>query len=115
MSDDNVKMDCQITKLLITPAHFDKDGEIDRDEYATLTLKIPMDTDTGRKWVAGLLEHLSREFVAVQVYNRQMDLPGVEGKSGSKSVSVTAEDVENQLNAVSGTAELVSKAEAEEV
>lgn len=76
------------------------EGEIDRDEYATLTLKIPMDTDTGRDWVAGLLAHLSREFVAVEVTANQLDLPGVPGleaKTATQSVSLTAEDADKHL------------------
>ena len=101
-------MDAQIAKLQIVPANFNKEGEIDRDEYATLTLKIPMDTDTGRDWVAGLFAYLSREFVSVEVTANQLDLPGVSGleaKTATQSVSLTAEDVDNQLEAAKEVAD----------
>ena len=93
MADEITKMDAQIKDIKITSAHFDKRGEIDRDEFATLTLKIPMDTDLGRKWVAGLFAHLSRDFVAVEVTEKQARIPG----TATQSASLSAEDVENQL------------------
>ena len=59
-------MDAQIKDIKVTPAHFDKQGAIDRDEYATVTLNIPMDTHTGRTWIVELLGLLTREYVQLR-------------------------------------------------
>ena len=64
-------MDAQIKKLAITPAKFDKESEPVKDESATLTLDIPMDTLTAKKEVMALFEVLSQEFVTVEITNPQ--------------------------------------------
>ena len=89
-------MDCQIKKLSIVPAHFNKEGEIDRDEYATLTLDIPMDTQAGRTWIAELLGLLNRQYVTVEVESDQLSIPGVE----VKTAEIDKAQVETQLGAV---------------
>ena len=74
-------MDCRIKKIAIVPAHFDNDGAIDRDEFATVTLDIPMDTQTGRDWVAELLGLLTREYVSVEIGSEQLSIAEVKTKT----------------------------------
>ena len=99
------KIEAQIKDIKVTPAHFDKHGEIDRDEYATVTLNVPMDTIKSRAWVANLLNYLSTEYVAVEIISNQEELPGMEASSGSKSATLTAEDAQNQMKTAKEVAE----------
>ena len=94
---ERTSIDAQIKDIKVTPAHFNKHREIDRDEFATLTLKVPMDSEESKVWVTNLFRYLSREYVAVDIASMQTDLPGIEAKSSTQSVSLSAEDVEKQL------------------
>ena len=60
-------MDAIIKKLAITPAKFDKEGDIAKDEFATLTLEIPMDSLTQKKEVVALHEFMDQVDVRVEV------------------------------------------------
>ena len=68
-------MDAQIKKIGITPAKFDKEGGIAQDEFATLTLEVPIAMLTAKKEVMALFEVLSQEFVRVEITNPQEQLP----------------------------------------
>lgn len=70
-------MDAQLKKIQITPAHFDKDGEIDRDEFATLTFQVDLDSVSQREAVVELMSILSREYVVLEVDPQQKTLEGV--------------------------------------
>ena len=48
-------MDANIVQINAKPAKFNKDGEIVHDEYATLTLNIPMDSLTQKKRGHGVI------------------------------------------------------------
>ena len=60
-------MDAKLKKIAITSAKFDKEGELVQDEFATLTLDVPMDSLTQKKEVMALFEVLSQEFVSVKI------------------------------------------------
>ena len=60
-------MDGKINQVVIKPAKFNKDGDLVHDEYATLTLKIPMNSLTQKKEVVALNELLDKEHVNVDV------------------------------------------------
>ena len=92
-------IDAQIKDIKITPAHFDKDHYVDRDEFATVTIKVPMDSQEATDWITGLFAHLSREYIKVEVTDPQMDLPGIEEKGKSETVTLTAAQAEAQLEA----------------
>ena len=98
---DQEMMDAQIKKIDLVPAAFDKHGEVTREEYATVTLKVPMDSLKGRSWVANLLTFLSRDYVVVDIQAMQLPIDEVQ----KKSVSLSAEDVENQLGAAKEAAD----------
>ncbi|MDE0683553.1 MAG: hypothetical protein OXI63_11605 [Candidatus Poribacteria bacterium] len=70
-------MDAQLKKIQITPAHFDKHGEIDKDEFATLTFNVGLDTKTQQDAVLALMSVLSREYVVLEVEPTQKTLEGV--------------------------------------
>ena len=62
-------MDARLQKIQITPAKYDKDGMISKEEFATLSVEIPMDSGSQRQAVIDLLSLLSREFIHVDVYS----------------------------------------------
>lgn len=60
-------MDAHLKKITITPAKFDKEGEIKENEFATVTLDVPMDSLTQRAFIKELLELLDQQDVYVDI------------------------------------------------
>ena len=60
-------MDARLKKIQITPMKFDKQGEIQREEFATLTIEVPMDSTGQRAAVMSLCELLDQEWIVVEV------------------------------------------------
>ncbi len=60
-------MDAKLKKIQITPMKFDKDGEVQREEFATLTIEVPMDSAGQRTAIMNLCELLSQEWIVVDV------------------------------------------------
>ena len=60
-------MDAKLKKIQITPVKFNKDGDVQKEEFATLTFEVPLDSLTQRQEVMTLFETLSREWVRVEV------------------------------------------------
>jgi hypothetical protein len=60
-------MDARLKKIQITPMKFDKQGEIQREEFATLTIEVPMDSTGQRAAIMSLCELLDQEWIIVEV------------------------------------------------
>lgn len=60
-------MDAKLKKIQITPVKFNKDGDVQKEEFATLTFEVPLDSLTQRREVMTLFEMLSREWVRIEV------------------------------------------------
>ena len=60
-------MDAKLKKIQITPVKFNKDGDVQKEEFATLTFEVPLDSLTQRQEVMALFETLSREWVRLEV------------------------------------------------
>lgn len=60
-------MDAKLKKIAITPMKFNKDGDVDKEEFATLTIEVPMDSAGQREAIVNLLGLLSREWVQLTV------------------------------------------------
>ena len=60
-------MDARLRKIQITPMKFDKQGEIQREEFATLTIEVPMDSTGQRAAIMSLCELLDQEWIIVEV------------------------------------------------
>ena len=60
-------MDAKLKKIQITPVKFNKDGDVQKEEFATLTFEVPLDSLTQRQEVMTLFETLSREWVRIEV------------------------------------------------
>ena len=60
-------MDAKLKKIQITPVKFDKEGEIQREEFATLTLEVPMDSTGQRTAIIELCELLDQEWVVAEI------------------------------------------------
>ena len=63
-------MDAKLKKIGITPMKFDKDGDVAKEEFATLTIEVPMDSAGQREAVMGLLALLSREWIQIDVQGK---------------------------------------------
>ena len=60
-------MDAKLKKIQVTPVKFNKDGDVQKEEFATLTFEVPLDSLTQRQEVMSLFETLSREWVRIEV------------------------------------------------
>ena len=60
-------MDAKLKKIQITPVKFNKDGDVQKEEFATLTFEVPLDSLTQRQEIMTLFESLSREWMRVEV------------------------------------------------
>jgi hypothetical protein len=60
-------MDAKLKKIQITPVKFNKDGDVQKEEFATLTFEVPLDSLTQRQEVMALFDTLSREWVRIEV------------------------------------------------
>ena len=60
-------MDARLKKIQITPMKFDKEGEPQREEFATLTLEVPIDSTEQRAGVIALCELLDQEWVVANI------------------------------------------------
>ena len=65
-------MDARLRKIEITPAKFDKEGEIVQDEFAKLILEVPMDSTSQREAIMDLLGVLDTEFVTAEIQSNQL-------------------------------------------
>ena len=68
----------QMKKLALTPAKFNKDGGIDKFEFATVTLEIPLEDPMTQKEVIALFDVLHEEFIDFELVPAQVpiDLEG---------------------------------------
>lgn len=64
-------MDAKLKKIQITPMKFDKDGDVDKEEFATLTIEVPMDSAGQRDAIMAMLALLSREWIQVFVEGKK--------------------------------------------
>ena len=68
-------MDAKFKPIKITPMKFDKDGDVQKEEFATITLEVPMDSAGQREAIVELLSLLSREWVIVSIEGKQTKVP----------------------------------------
>ena len=64
-------MDAKLKKIQITPMKFNKDGDVDKEEFATLTIEVPMDSAGQRDAIMELIGLLNREWVQVVVEGKK--------------------------------------------
>ena len=67
-------MDAKIKKIQITPMKFDKEGDVQIEEFATLTFEVPIDSIAQKEEVLGLFEMLSREWVRLEIETKSVPL-----------------------------------------
>ena len=65
-------MDAKIKKIQITPMKFNKEGEVLSEEFATLTMEVPMDSAGQRESIVALLALLSREWILLNVEGKEI-------------------------------------------
>lgn len=65
-------MDAKLKKIQVTPMKFDKEGEIQKEEFATLTIEVPMDSTSQRGAVINLFELLDQEWIVVDVEGKKV-------------------------------------------
>ena len=67
-------MDAKIKKIQITPMKFDKEGDVQKEEFATLTFEVPIDSIAQKEEVMSLFELLSREWVKIEIEAKKVPL-----------------------------------------
>jgi len=67
-------VDAKIKKIQITPMKFDKEGDVQKEEFATLTFEVPIDSIAQKEEVLGLFEMLSREWVRLEIETKSVPL-----------------------------------------
>ena len=60
-------MDAKLRKVQVTPMKFNKEGDVQKEEFATLTFEVPLDSLSQREEIMALFDLLSREWVKVQI------------------------------------------------
>ena len=60
-------MDAKLKKIQITPMKFDKEGEPQKEEFATLVLEVPMDSTGQRAAIIELCELLDQQWVVAKI------------------------------------------------
>ena len=60
-------------KVQVIPIKFDKDGDFQKEAFATLTIEIPMDSTGQREAVMELLELIRQELIYVNVYGTEQE------------------------------------------
>ena len=64
-------MDAQLKKIQITPMKYDKDGDVQKEEFATITIEVPMDSVTQKEGIIDILSLLSHEWVKLNIEGKQ--------------------------------------------
>ena len=67
-------MDSRLKKIQVTPAKFDEDGLIEKDEVALLTFEVDLDSAGQRAEVIELFSFLSTEYVSLEVVAKQVKM-----------------------------------------
>lgn len=65
-------MDAQLRKIVATPAKFDENGDIKSQEFATLTLDVPLDSSAQREAILELMSLLDNEWIKVDISASQL-------------------------------------------
>ena len=60
-------MDSKLKKIQVTPLKFDKEGEVQKEEFATITLEVPLDSRSQREEVIKLFDLLTAEWVKLEI------------------------------------------------
>ena len=72
-------MDAKLKKVQITPMKFNKEGDVQKEEFATLTFDVPLDSLSQREEIMSLFDLLSREWVRVEVEGKPIPAGGRPG------------------------------------
>ena len=62
-----MQMDAKLKKIQITPVKFNKEGDLQKEEFATLTFDVPLDSISQKEEIMRLFDLLSREWVKLEV------------------------------------------------
>ena len=64
-------MDAKLRKMAVTPAKFDENGDIKSEEFATLTLDVPIDSKAQHEAIVELMGLLDQEWVKADIQSDQ--------------------------------------------
>ena len=60
-------MDSKLKKIQVPPLKFDKEGEVQKEEFATITLEVPLDSRSQREEMIKLFDLLTAEWVKLEI------------------------------------------------
>lgn len=75
-------MDAKLKKIQITPMKFNKEGDVQKEEFGTLTFEVPLDGLSQKAEVMELFDMLSHEWVKLRVEGKPTSL-GEESQPGA--------------------------------
>lgn len=64
-------MDAILKSIKIVPCTFDKEGEVRKEEHATITLEVPLDSKSQMNALNELNHFLSDEFVKANIVSHK--------------------------------------------
>ena len=64
-------MDATIKSIRTTPTRLNKDGDVLKEEYATITIEVPMDSIKQKKAVSEVQAILSNEWIDLNITPRK--------------------------------------------
>ncbi len=71
-------MDAKIKKITLDPAKYSKEGDIEKEPSAVITIEVPLDSEGQRETITRLMEYLAFEFVKADITHPQLPLFGEE-------------------------------------
>ena len=63
-------MDAKLKKIQVTPMKFDSQGDVQKEEFATVTLEVPMDSAGQREEIISVLDLLNQEWVVLNISSK---------------------------------------------
>ena len=68
-------MDAKLKKIQVTPTKFDNQGDIQKEEFATVTMEVPMDSEGQREEIISVLDLLNQEWVVLNIDSKPRKPP----------------------------------------
>lgn len=60
-------MDAKLKRIQVTPLKFDKEGEVQKEEFSTITLEVPLDSRAQKEEMLKLFDLLTAEWVKLEI------------------------------------------------
>lgn len=69
------ELEAQLKKIQIVPTAFNDEGEVKKEQFATLTFELHLDSQIQRDELIKLLDILGKEWVKLEIIPQQTMIP----------------------------------------